>query len=305
MQNRNAAPEKKRATAEKRIVKSETPIVLADPSNYARAMITEVLRNIGYQRIYPASNAAEVIEAACVWSPRVILMENLLPDLQGTQLVYRIRRENIVPDRSVPVIMITGDPRIETVKNARMSGIDEFAAKPVSHSVIEERMDEVLLRPRPFIEAKKYVGPCRRRKRTLDYKGALKRLSDPLNVTTASPDDQQKMRMMEQCTQNIQSLAKAINPRDRGEIRALYNTATEAHEIARQLNDEALEIATACIARYIEGVGASGELQASVITTHMDAIRHLMFQTEKNSVERMELAEGLKVVVSQKLRETA
>ena len=160
----------------KRLNPAEIPIVLGEPVNYARAMINEVLRNLGYQKVYSAANAAEIIEAMNVWQPRVVMMENLLPDMPGTELVHKFRREDIVPDRGVPVIMVTSDPNVETVQKARMSGVDEFAAKPISHATIKERLDEVLLRPRPFIEGKNYVGPCRRRKRSLDYKGSLKRM---------------------------------------------------------------------------------------------------------------------------------
>ena len=183
----------------RKINKADVSIVLGEPSNYARAMICEVLRNLGYQKVYPAASAAEIIEAANVWHPRVLILENLLPDIPGTELIYRIRREDIVPNRGVPTIMVTNDPRLETVKNARMSGVDEFAAKPISHASIEVRLDEVLKRPRPFIEGKNYVGPCRRRKRVIDYAGSLKRLSDPIDTMEEKPDSEFNHRMLDQC----------------------------------------------------------------------------------------------------------
>jgi len=283
---------------------AEISVVLGEPNNYARAMITEVLRNLGYQKIYSAANAAEVVDAVCVWHPRVIILENLLPDMSGTELVSRLRRDANIPDRSVPVIMVTGDPRLETVKEARMAGVDEFAAKPVSHQVIKERMDEVLLRPRPFIEAKKYVGPCRRRKRTLEYRGSLKRISDPIHTTDDKVDVEMNMRMLERCAEQIHSMARAIDPKNRTEVRTLFNTSAEANEIAKRLRDEALELATYCVTRYIAGVGASGDLQTAVISAHMDALRLLMGGKKGASdSDRLEIAKGLKTIVQQKLRE--
>lgn len=289
----------------KKINPAEIPIVLGEPVNYARAMITEVLRNLGYQKVYPAANAAEIIEAMNVWQPRVVIMENLLPDMPGTQLVHKFRREDIVPDRGVPVIMITNDPRLETVKEARMSGIDEFAAKPISHSTIKERLDEVLIRPRPFIEGTNYIGPCRRRKRNIEYKGALKRLSDPVEHVEQHDEMAFHHNMLIQASERLSAIAKAINPRDRGGVRTLYNTANEASEIAKKIQDDALELATISIARYIEGVGASGALKHEVITTHMKAIRMLLSQTNKESSERLEIAQGLQKIVQRRLREAA
>ena len=292
-------------TRQKRINPAEIPIVLGEPVNYARAMINEVLRNLGYQRVFSAANANEIVEAMNVWHPRVVIMENLLPDMPGTELVHQFRREDIVPNRGVPVIMVTGDPRLETVQEARMAGVDEFAAKPISHAIIKERLDEVLLRPRPFIEGKHYVGPCRRRKRNIEYKGSLKRISDPLEVTVTAPDLTMNQRMLEQCAIRLAEIAKSIDPRDRGGVRTLYNTANEANEIARQIRDDALELATLCVARYIEGVGASGALQPSVISAHMNAIRLLLKHTSKESSERLEIAQGLQKIVKRKLREAA
>ena len=296
----------KAKTTDKKIIKSELPVLLGEPNNYARAMITEVLRNLGYQRIYSASTAEEIIECAQVWHPHVVILENLLPDLPGTELVRRFRWDSIVPDRGVPCIMLTADPRLETVKKARMAGIDEFAAKPVSHQVVEKRLDEVLYRPRPFIEAKKYIGPCRRRKRTLSYKGNLKRLNDPLQtVQTASSEEDMNKRMLTQCAEQLSSLSGAIDPTNRAQIRQLFHTANEAQEIAKKLEDNALELATACVSRYIQGVGASGELQAAVITAHVDGLHMLLKMADRDDQNRIEIANGLKKIVVQKLREAA
>lgn len=291
--------------AKKKINPAEIPIVLGEPVNYARAMITEVLRNLGYQRVYPAATAAEVVEAMNVWQPRVVITENLLPDMPGTQMVHQFRREDIVPDRGVPVIMITNDPRLETVKEARMSGIDEFAAKPISHATIKERLDEVLIRPRPFIEGKNYIGPCRRRKRNIEYKGSLKRISDPVEHVTQHDEADFHHNMLIQASERLSRIAMAINPKDRGGVRTLFNTANEANEIAKKINDDALELATMCIARYIQGVGASGALKPEVITTHMKAIRMLLNQSNKESSERLEIAQGLQKIVQRRLREAA
>lgn len=284
---------------------SEIGIVLGESNNYARAMINEVLRNMGFIKVYPAASASEVIEAINVWHPRVVITENLLPDMNGTEMVRRMRHNDVVSDRSVPVIMITSDPRVETVKEARMAGVDEFAAKPISHATIKERLDEVILRPRPFIEGKNYIGPCRRRKRKLEYRGPLKRLSDPLDATDQQADREFHQNMLVQCAERLTTLAKSIDPRDRGGVRTLYNTANEANDIAKKIEDEALELATVCVARYIEGVGASGALQAQVISAHMDAIRLLLSAKGGKSHARLEIAQGLEKIVKRKLREAA
>lgn len=292
-------------TGKKRIVPAEVPIVLGEPNNYNRAMLNDVLRSLGYTKVYPATSGEEILESMSLWSPELVILENLLPDISGTELVHRFRREEILRDRKVPVIMVTSDPRSEVVQEARIAGIDEFAAKPISHALIKQRIEECLLRPRPFIEAKKYVGPCRRRKRNFEYRGSLKRGSDSGDVTDKAPDMDMNRRMLDQCAGRLNEIAQSIDPADRAGLRSLYNTAREANEIAKQLRDQALELATECVLRYIEGVAAHGKLQANVITTHMAAIRLLLTQKTNTPQGRLEVAQGLQTIVRRKLREVA
>ena len=123
---------------------AETPIVLGEPQNYARAMISEVLRNLGYQRVFPATNAAEIVEAMNVWHPHVVIMENLLPDMQGTQLVHQFRE---VGRRSTALCMCSpkyvtlchivelflprvGLPRAKPPRPRAQPGADAFKGSP-------------------------------------------------------------------------------------------------------------------------------------------------------------------------------
>ncbi len=287
------------------INKSATSILLGDPSRHSRAMLSEILRNLGYHQIHMAGTGAEVLDGCRTSLPKVLILENLLPDEPGVDLVHRMRREDIVPDRSIPVIMITSDPRIETVKQARMSGIDEFACKPISHNAIAERLEEVLVRPRPFIEAKMYVGPCRRRKRKLQYQGAMRRLVDPDREAITQHGQEKKQEMLSQCVEHIDSIAETMNPNVRAEVKSLFSVAEEALRLAGELRDEPVRIAGECLSQYIQGVGASGDLQRSVVQTHISAIRHLLSSQNAGHNQRLAIAEGLRMIVSRKLHDYA
>lgn len=55
------------------------------------------------------------------------------------------------------------------VRAARDAGVTEMIAKPATSEALRVRLEEIVLRPRPFIRAPGYVGPCRRRRRALDW----------------------------------------------------------------------------------------------------------------------------------------
>jgi response regulator RpfG family c-di-GMP phosphodiesterase len=71
--------------------------------------------------------------------------------------------------------MITGHAERHRVEAARDAGVNELLVKPVTEKALHSRIQEVILRPRPFIFGPDYYGPCRRRRRDPNYKGPERR----------------------------------------------------------------------------------------------------------------------------------
>jgi len=63
------------------------------------------------------------------------------------------------------------------IKAARDIGITEILAKPVTAKAVYERIISIIQNPRPFVRAKSYFGPDRRRK-AKDFGGSDKRRED-------------------------------------------------------------------------------------------------------------------------------
>ena len=61
---------------------------------------------------------------------------------------------------------------------ARDAGVTEFIVKPITAKAVLDRLNAVIMKPRPFIKADGYIGPCRRRRDTPDYAGPYRRGSD-------------------------------------------------------------------------------------------------------------------------------
>lgn len=84
-----------------------TWICVVDDEPEVRDALTDVLRNAGYgvQSFRDGSDALEAIESA-LEPPRLVLLDLVLPNLSGLEVLRRIRVGRRVPD--VPVLMITG-----------------------------------------------------------------------------------------------------------------------------------------------------------------------------------------------------
>ena len=75
--------------------------------------------------------------------------------------------------------MITGHSTLARVHEARNAGVNEFLAKPLTARGVIERIHQVIENARPYVKTDDYFGPDRRRRADPEYKGALRRSTDP------------------------------------------------------------------------------------------------------------------------------
>jgi len=74
----------------------------------------------------------------------VILMDIRLPGIDGLALTRRLKASAQIAD--IPVVMLTGDARRETLMDSLAAGASEFVVKPVSKATLEAKLDRVLPR---------------------------------------------------------------------------------------------------------------------------------------------------------------
>lgn len=75
--------------------------------------------------------------------PALILLDLLLPGMNGIEICRRLRREPLT--ERVPIIMVTAKASETDFANARAVGVDDYITKPFSIHEVLERI-EVLLR---------------------------------------------------------------------------------------------------------------------------------------------------------------
>ena len=74
--------------------------------------------------------------------PDVLLMDVMMPEIDGFTALERIRDSNEYAD--LPVVMLTSRGREEDVMRALDAGATDFIAKPISPSEIVGRLQRVL-----------------------------------------------------------------------------------------------------------------------------------------------------------------
>jgi two-component system, OmpR family, phosphate regulon response regulator PhoB len=74
--------------------------------------------------------------------PLLILLDQLLPEMNGLDICRRIRRDSPAP--RIPIIMVTAKASADDFVNARAAGVDDYVTKPFNIRKVLERIDALL-----------------------------------------------------------------------------------------------------------------------------------------------------------------
>ncbi len=137
-----------------------------------RLLYRSVLRAFGVVHIQDTGDLLEAAQRFESSTPDVILLD-WSSAFHGLGFLKLVRGEKS-PNRYVPVILVSAFAEPENIAEARDAGVTAFLAKPVTAALIYHRICAVLEAQRPFVRAKDYFGPDRRR-RQVPFEGQERR----------------------------------------------------------------------------------------------------------------------------------
>ena len=118
------------------------PVVLVvDDDSVAHALIGRMLGAQAYDLRF-AAGATEALAQLRRGRPDVVLMDVRMPGVDGVTLMKRVKRSSHLAD--IPVIIMTGDARLETLKASIAAGAASFIVKPFSAASLGAKLEQVL-----------------------------------------------------------------------------------------------------------------------------------------------------------------
>jgi two-component system sensor histidine kinase/response regulator len=115
-----------------KVMEPKVLIVEDEPEN---ARVIEAMVTTLGAETYTASNGSQALKMAVKVSPDVILLDILLPGMDGIEVCRRLKKDRST--RNIPVIFVTGLTDVQHHAAAVEAGGMGFVSKPVQHILLE------------------------------------------------------------------------------------------------------------------------------------------------------------------------
>src|SRR5512142_2914542 len=131
---------------------SEKILIIDDDLDTLR-LVGLMLQRQGYQ-ISAATNGQQGLEKAFEEDPDLILLDIMMPDMDGYEVTRRLRQNPTT--KETPILMFTAKSQLDDKVTGFEVGADDYLTKPTHPSELQARIEALLARSS---EKKAIVGP--------------------------------------------------------------------------------------------------------------------------------------------------
>ena len=119
----------------------QTVFVVEDDKIY-RAMIVELLKQMGFYRIVASTNGYFALEKMKVLKPDLIISDWNMPVMNGLELYKAAKKEGYLD--KTPFLMLTVESDKEKIVEALGVGIKDYILKPVNAKQFQTKVKSLL-----------------------------------------------------------------------------------------------------------------------------------------------------------------
>jgi response regulator RpfG family c-di-GMP phosphodiesterase len=141
---------------------ADARILVVDDQDSNVLVLQRILERAGYHHIRVTTDGHKVAEMFVEFKPDLVLLDLHMPGIDGFEILRELKP--LVNERAqVPVLMLTGDTRVEAKHSALSLGAKDFLAKPFDAT-------EVLLRIRNLLETRYLYRSLEKQNASLETK---------------------------------------------------------------------------------------------------------------------------------------
>lgn len=120
---------------------SKERVMIVDDDPDALALMENMLANEGYELV-KVSNATEVGLKAAQMAPDLILLDFLMPELNGFDVCKALRGNDLT--RGIPIMAVTCLTKEDDIERIFECGADEYLPKPFKLEQLQQKIDSLL-----------------------------------------------------------------------------------------------------------------------------------------------------------------
>lgn len=124
-------------------INQKQKILVVDDEKELTALVSLHMKMAGFE-VITAANGEKALELSREESPDLIILDLMIPKIDGWQVCEQLREDPATKD--IPVIMLTARAQIEDKLKGFEAGADDYVTKPFSPRELVARVKRVLAR---------------------------------------------------------------------------------------------------------------------------------------------------------------
>jgi CheY-like chemotaxis protein len=123
---------------------SEKTVLIIEDEPDAAELFAEMMRVSGF-RVRKTSSSAPAINMMTAEKPDVVLLDIMMPEISGLDILRQMRRDPALAD--IPVIVVSAKGMPADIKMGLEAGASTYLTKPVGFLELKEAVDRALGNP--------------------------------------------------------------------------------------------------------------------------------------------------------------
>lgn len=152
-------------------------LLIVNSSEKAAELLKSIFHEIGFKHVLSATNAADAVFMMRQMRIDIVVVDDALhsemesneltpgwEEATGVDFVKLLRHSSASPNPFALTVVMVDEVTSDRILGARDAGVNEVVMKPLNAREFCMRITNLFDKPRNFVTAPSYKGPCRRRR---------------------------------------------------------------------------------------------------------------------------------------------
>ena len=118
-------------------------ILVVDDFSTMRRIITNVLRQLGFDNIIEAEDGSKALQVLESESVDFVITDWNMPQMSGLDLLKAIRASENATLKDLPVLMVTAEALQDNIIAAAKAGVNNYIIKPFDAQTLADKINKI------------------------------------------------------------------------------------------------------------------------------------------------------------------